>query len=177
MVGRKRKQYIIDRRLQFSIVGTFLLTVVLALVLFTALTVGYYWLQGMAGSNVFKEYITIFKQTTVEQEIEEDGLRVTRQFPATKEIPGVKRWELVLPPLLFNNLVILMMIVIMGIIYSHRIAGPLYRIEKDLGRVLAGERNVKIVTRKHDKMTSLVDRVNEVIAEFNRIKEQDGRLL
>jgi hypothetical protein len=158
-------------------VGTFLLSVILALVLFTALTVGYYWLQGMAGSNVFKEYITIFKQTTIEEEIEENGVRVVRQFPATREIPGVKRWELVLPPLLLNNLVILVMVVSMGIVYSHRIAGPLYRIEKDLGRVLKGERNVKIVTRKHDKMTSLVNRANEVISELNRLKEQDGSLL
>ncbi|MDR1894835.1 MAG: hypothetical protein LBQ61_09165 [Spirochaetales bacterium] len=157
MGTRQRKKFLIDLRLQFSMVGTFLLSVFLSLLLFSLLTAGYYWIQGMAGNNVFKEYITIYRQ-----EVREEG-------EGTREIAGVKRWQLILPPLLLNNLIILVMVLIMGLIYSHRIAGPVYRMEKDLGRVLAGERQVRIVTRKKDKMGRLVGQINEVLAELDRL--------
>ena len=57
---------------------------------------------------------------------------------------------------------------VIGIFYSHRIAGPIYRIEKDLARILGGERGVKIKTRKRDNMKSLVAKINQLAERYER---------
>ncbi|MBN1523553.1 MAG: hypothetical protein JW904_03615 [Spirochaetales bacterium] len=77
--------------------------------------------------------------------------------------PAVKRYELVLPPVIINNLLLMVIIIIVGIFYSHRIAGPIYRIEEDIKRVLDGEKNVSIKLRKNDKLKSLADQINKLI--------------
>jgi methyl-accepting chemotaxis protein len=88
-----------------------------------------------------------------------------------KEIVGLKRHEIVLPPLLINNLLIMLLIIIVGIFYSHRIAGPMYRIETDIKRVLDGEKNVEIHLRKKDKLQSLADLVNQLIKKMEKTKK------
>jgi hypothetical protein len=50
-----------------------------------------------------------------------------------------------------------------SIIFSHRIAGPLSRIEKTLGQLIGGEDVEYIRIRKKDELKELVARLNEVI--------------
>jgi nitrogen fixation/metabolism regulation signal transduction histidine kinase len=88
-----------------------------------------------------------------------------------KEIVGLKRHDIVLPPLLINNLLIMLMIIVVGIFYSHRIAGPMYRIETDIKRVLDGEKGVTIRLRKKDKLQSLADLVNQLIKKVEKAKK------
>ncbi len=83
-----------------------------------------------------------------------------------KEVIGLKRQDIVLPPLLINNLLIMLIIIVVGIFYSHRIAGPMYRIETDIKRVLDGEKNVRINLRKKDKLKSLAELVNQLIKKL-----------
>ncbi len=88
-----------------------------------------------------------------------------------KEIVGLKRHEIVLPPLLINNLLIMLLIIVVGIFYSHRIAGPMYRIETDIKRVLDGEKSVEIHLRKKDKFRSLAELVNQLIRKLEKTKK------
>lgn len=88
-----------------------------------------------------------------------------------KEVVGLKRHDIVLPPLLINNLLIMLMIIIVGIFYSHRIAGPMYRIETDIKRVLDGEKGVTIHLRKKDKLKSLAELVNQLIKKVEKSKK------
>jgi len=97
-----------------------------------------------------------------------DGKTVTLDFQKT--YPAVKRYELVLPPVIFNNLLLMVIIIIVGIFYSHRIAGPIYRIEQDLQRVLAGEKNVEIHLRKKDKLKSIADKINSLVREVDTLR-------
>ena len=170
MSSMKRKKYIINQRLQFQIIGVFLLSVVLALILFTAATAGYYWVSGMSGENLFKEYLTIYRQVTEVREVPRDGELVAQKVFTTREIPGVKRWELIIPALVVNNLLILVLILIMGMFYSHKIAGPLYRIQTDLARALEGSGQVRIVTRKKDKLEDLVVQLNLLLEELDTLR-------
>jgi len=170
VASKKRKQYIINQKLQFQIIGVFLLSVVLALVIFTGATVGFYWVSGMTGENLFREYLTIYRQVDEVKEVARDGQMVKQKITTTREIPGVKRWELIVPALVVNNLLILLMILIMGLFYSHKIAGPLYRIQTDLARALEGSDQVRIVTRKRDKLEELVLQLNLLLEELDRLR-------
>ena len=170
MSAIKRKKYLINKGLQFQIIGFFLLAITISLLVFTIITVVYYWIQGMAGENIFKEYITIYKQTTEMQEIVRNGKTVLQAVSGTVEIPGVKRWELIVPALILNNVVIVVMFMIMGLFFSHRIAGPVYRIQTNMAKSLSGERGVRIKLRKKDKLESLAAQTNLVLEELDKLR-------
>ncbi|MBT3273949.1 MAG: hypothetical protein HN368_12405 [Spirochaetales bacterium] len=174
MVGsQKRKTYIIDRAFQYRLIGMFLLSIIIALILFSAGTVFYYWASSMAGDNLFKEFIDINKQV-YELEEGEDGKMV--QVSKTRTVYGVKRWEIIVPPILINNLFMLILVSVLGLIYSHRIAGPAFRINRELRRVLDGEPGVQIVLRKQDQFRDLAGRINEVLTELDRVRQQLEKL-
>ena len=59
---QKRRTYIVDRAFQYRLIGMFLISIIMALILFSAGTVLYYWASSMAGDNLFKEFIDINKQ-------------------------------------------------------------------------------------------------------------------
>ncbi len=83
---------------------------------------------------------------------------------------GTARPELllvILPPLLLNDLAIMVLFIVLGILATHRIAGPVYRIEIDIDRVLAGEKGVRVRTRKRDAFPDLAERVNELIERID----------
>lgn len=73
----------------------------------------------------------------------------------------------ILPPLLLNDLAIMLLIIVLGVLATHRIAGPVYRIEIDIERVLAGEKGVRVHTRKGDAFPDLAERVNELIERID----------
>ena len=158
----KRQNYLIDKKFQYRFIASFLLLVVVSLFVFSGSMFGYYWIRYMAGENVFSEFIYIQKQVrVVNEEGEVTGTRSEMQ-------PPINRIELILPSILVNNVIIMAIIAGIGIFYSHRIAGPIYRIEKDLARILGGESGVKIKTRKRDSMKSLVAKINQLIDLYEK---------
>ena len=161
--------YVVDRGFQYRLVATFLLSTVLALLLFSAGTVFYYWAASMAGDNLFREFIDIRKQVYVTEE-DETGQPI--RIPQTKTIYGVKRWEIIVPPILINNLFILIVIAVIGVFYSHRIVGPVHRINRDIQRVLDGEINVHVSLRRKDQFQGLAGRVNELIRALDEAKAE-----
>ncbi len=155
----RRKQYIIDKQFQFRFIASFLLLIIVSLVVFSAGFAAFYWFRYMAGENVFKEFIHIQKE--VKTYDDKGNVTGTR----SEMVPGGNRLELILPPVLINNLLIMILLSILGIFRSHRIAGPVYRMEMDIMRVLQGEKAVKIRLRKKDKLKSLADKINRLIEE------------
>jgi methyl-accepting chemotaxis protein len=159
----KRTTIVVDKRFQFRFVATFLLIVVLSLSVFSAGVAGYYWIRYMAGDNVFKEFIEISSQVT---KVDENGNTYTESVKSPPIVGG--RLILVLPPILINNLVIMIIISVLGIYYSHRIAGPAYRMQKDIDRVLAGDKGVRIRLRKGDKLKELASKLNGLIESYEK---------
>jgi len=56
---------------------------------------------------------------------------------------------------------------IVFIFLSHRIAGPLYRFEKDLGDIGYGDLTKRISLRKTDQLTEIKEALNSLIATFD----------
>jgi methyl-accepting chemotaxis protein len=80
--------------------------------------------------------------------------------------PG--QWLLtILPSILVNDLVIMVLLVVVGIFLTHRIAGPVFRVQRDIDRVLEGEKHVRVRFRRHDAFPELAEKVNKLIERIN----------
>jgi hypothetical protein len=53
-------------------------------------------------------------------------------------------------------------------LYSHRIAGPVYRMQKDIEKALEGEKGVRVHLRKKDKLKDLAEKVNALIDAYEK---------
>ena len=82
------------------------------------------------------------------------------------DIPGARMLS-VFPPILVNDIVIMIILIVAGIYVTLRIAGPVYRIQSDIKRVLAGEKRVKVRFRRRDAFPELAERVNQLIERID----------
>jgi len=86
---------------------------------------------------------------------------------AAGKAPSPEILLLILPPLLLNDLAIMVVAIVVGIAASHRIAGPVYRIAADIDRALAGERGVRVSLRRKDALSDLAEKVNALIERID----------
>ncbi len=54
-------------------------------------------------------------------------------------------------------------IFIYAVMISHRLAGPIFRLERDLDRIIAGDHSVRIRFRSSDCLDSLAVKMNKVL--------------
>jgi methyl-accepting chemotaxis protein len=152
--------------------------VILAVVLCVGLTslgfLTYYWGTYIAGDNLFREFIVVYRQVETTETVEVDGRPIERRSYVTEAMPDTTRWALILPPLLVNNLIIAVVLSVLGIRHASRIAGPIYRMSTDIRRALAGETGVRIHLRRRDEMRDLAQRVNGLL-EALEVAETRGR--
>jgi methyl-accepting chemotaxis protein len=95
---------------------------------------------------------------------------MTLYYLLARSSGGSPRPELllvILPPLLLNDLAIMIVAIVVGVFATHRIAGPVYRIEIDIDRVLSGERGVRVRVRRRDAFPDLAERVNQLIERID----------
>lgn len=59
--------------------------------------------------------------------------------------------------------VIFITVFIWGLVVSHRFAGPVERIERDLDEMLAGNREKRIRLRQKDDLTGIAERINQLM--------------
>jgi len=73
-----------------------------------------------------------------------------------------KMFYLIIGPLAIMCLTIMVIISIYSLFFSHRMAGPVYRMRVSLDRMLAGDLNFKIKVRNKDFFINLVDRLENL---------------
>ena len=64
----------------------------------------------------------------------------------------------------------------MGLILTHRIAGPIYRFEAFLEQVIRGENDGPVRIRKGDEFQELANRINETVAALEMRKPKTDRV-
>jgi methyl-accepting chemotaxis protein len=72
-----------------------------------------------------------------------------------------------LPPLLLNDLAVMAVFIVVGIFFTNRIAGPAYRMGRDIERALEGERGVRVHLRGRDAFSELAEKVNRVLERLD----------
>jgi len=80
--------------------------------------------------------------------------------------------EAMLPAIITTNLISLALIIVTTIIVtlyiSHKIAGPIFRLENELQRIGRGDLTTTVSLRNNDQMLAFAERVNEMTAQLNR---------
>lgn len=75
-------------------------------------------------------------------------------------MPVVHRLNIIIAVALPVTLIIIWLI---ALELSHRIAGPLYRIEKELEDRICGKKTEPIKLRKNDELKTVVDKLNKLV--------------
>ena len=80
--------------------------------------------------------------------------------------------EAMLPAIITTNLISLALIIVTTIIVtlyiSHKIAGPIFRLENELQRIGRGDLTTTVSLRNNDQMLAFAQRVNVMTADLNR---------
>ncbi|MFH0764463.1 MAG: hypothetical protein V1927_05615 [Candidatus Omnitrophota bacterium] len=148
----KRKQYLVQKKFQLKYVG-----LILALTFLTAALCSY----------------VVYYTTMINL-----GEKLASVYPQGRLVSIVKmvNFRIILSVLLVSPLVALI-----GILLSHKIAGPIFRMETFLKNMTAGDLASKITLRTGDELISLADGINGVTetlrASFRRQRSQMEKVL
>lgn len=140
----RRRQYIIKKGLQFRYIG-----LVFGLVFIASLVTG--WTVFATGWHFLGEKLaTVYPQGRLVYVLRATNLALIRNL-------------LLISPLVF----------ILALLFSHRIAGPVYRIEKTLEDISKGNLGIKIKLREGDELIDLADMINNLTENFNKTVSLD----
>lgn len=78
---------------------------------------------------------------------------------------------------IFILAVVSVAIAAVSMLYSHKIAGPLFRIEKNIEAIGAGDLTVTTKFRGNDQLSSLADEINAAVRSLNHIARNSTELL
>jgi len=135
----RRRKYIIEKGLQFRYIG-----LVFALALIASIVTG--WTVFATGWHYLGEKLaSVYPQGRLMYVLKATNLALIRNL-------------LLISPLIF----------ILGLLFSHRIAGPVYRISKTVGDISKGNLSLRIRLREGDELVDLADMINNLVDSFNK---------
>ena len=79
-----------------------------------------------------------------------------------EKVPGFIM-KLVLKQVLFTALIFLPIVLAGSIYLSHKVAGPAYRLEKDMKKIAGGEFGLRLRIRKGDELQELTNEINGMV--------------
>ena len=141
---KRRKNYLINKPLQFAYAGITVWLLLIAIILI----------------GTFTYYITL--NTILNQLQVKNQLVDAYKAVSTINLILIKRVGILL-------ILVILFALILEIFFLHRIAGPIYRIEKTLNDIADGKKVHPIKLRKKDFFKSLADSVNKVIEKISNL--------
>jgi len=143
----RRRRYIIQRGLQFRYIG-----LVFGLALIASIVTG--WTVFATGWHFL-------------------GEKLASVYPQGRLIYVLKATNLAL---IRNLLLVSPLIFILGLLFSHRIAGPVYRISKTLEEITKGNLGLKIKLREGDELVDLAYMINNLTDNINKTMIADREI-
>ena len=132
----RRRNYYVDKEFQKKFIIKFCLLVIL-------------------GTVISGVLIYLMSQGTVTTVFENSRLKIKSTA------------DFILPAVLGSSLIVIILVGLAAIFVtlyaSHKISGPLYRIAKDLERVIAGDFKVKFSLRQHDQLQALAENIDKTV--------------
>ena len=159
----KRKVVLIDKEFQLRFIGRFILMVFVVTLLIAISLYGYYYFKFKAGGISLSRFII----ETGNFSTSSRGMYMTDRF------------ELILIPMAITFLAFILLSFIFGIVYSHKLAGPIYRLEKSLIQIIEGERDFEVRLRKGDQfkkfeilLNKLLKKLGDETGEINQFSDE-----
>lgn len=136
----KRKQYFIKKNFQFKFILKFCLIILIGTILSMGL-------------------LFLFSHDTLTSSFQQSRLVIKNTSLA------------ILPTLIYTTLItfglITLATIVVTLFVSHKIAGPLFRFEKDLKEIEKGDLTKSIKLREKDQTTDLADSLNKMTASLH----------
>jgi len=88
------------------------------------------------------------------------GEKLAYVYPAGRLAVTIREINMII---ILRVLISIPLLVLIGIMLSHRVAGPAYRIEKTLKEIGKGNLDIYIKLRKYDELVGIADAVNEML--------------
>jgi signal transduction histidine kinase len=155
MVGikKKRKKYLVDKKFQTRLVVFIVILVVSSVVLSGLLSFAV--AHHLESKNTRKIY----------------GTRIENQdeFVLVERLMILR--PIILRYLLISGVLSMILASISIFYYSHRLAGPIYRLEKHLRAMIDGNYGRQLHFRKNDEFTQLADVINQL---QDKLKEKEN---
>ena len=148
----RRKTYVIERNFQTRFILRFILVIVGATLVSTGALLGVFYFKFQFGAAELNNLIIM---------ITPEG---------TTDVSSL--FKIVLIPILAANLLILCIIVPYSLVYSHKVAGPVYRFQKSLDMLLEGQLDFMIRLRKKDEFKNIAEKMNSLIDYMRRNIEE-----
>ena len=148
MKKNRRRRFIVEGNFQTRFILRFVLVIVGATLLSTGALLAVFFFKYQYGEADFQNLIIM---------VSPEG---------TTDVSSL--FQIVLIPILVANLLVLCVIVPYALIYSHKIAGPIYRLEQSLDLLLKGEMDFIIVLRRKDEFKYLANKMNAIIDYMRR---------
>ena len=143
----RRKQFLVKRGMQFRYIG-----MIFALASLASIVTGY---------TVFATGWTLL------------GEKLASVYPQGRLIYVFKAANIAL---IRNLLFISPLIFIMGVLFSHKIAGPVYRIEKSLYEISKGNLALKVKLRSGDELWDMANIINDMTEALSKTIALDKEL-
>ncbi|MFC1623890.1 HAMP domain-containing protein [Candidatus Omnitrophota bacterium] len=134
-----RRRYIIKRGLQFRYIGIIFIVALLAAV--------------VTGYTVFATTWTLL------------GEKLANVYPQGRLVYVFRATNMVL---VRNLLFISPFVFIIALLFSHKIAGPVYRIERSLDEIAKGNLAMRIKLRKGDELWDLANNINAMVESLDK---------
>jgi len=148
MKKNRRRRYLIEGNFQLRFILRFVLVIIGATLLSTGAIIGvFYFKYKFGGADLNNLIIMVTPEGTT---------NVASLF------------EIVLVPLIGANLLMLAIIIPFSFLYSHKIAGPVYRLEQSIDLLLSGNTDFMIMLRKKDEFKYLADKMNALVDYLRR---------
>ncbi|MCX8058136.1 MAG: hypothetical protein N3A58_01825 [Spirochaetes bacterium] len=80
--------------------------------------------------------------------------------------------SLVLPIVLISSIITLAISFVNALFYSHKMAGPIYRLKKSCQELLEGKKNVSFKVRKDDEFQELSELLQKVSEKYYQLEEE-----
>lgn len=145
----KRRQYIVDKKFQFKYLF-YILAMMVSTVLIVSFTIFF-----VIWEKIIKEFFYI----------PDAAKRLSDIFITTSEI------------LIFPIVILLVIFSIIAILFSHKIAGPIYRVKKIAEELKNGNLNINVRFRKGDEFHDLADVLNKMILGIKSLILLDKKII
>lgn len=144
----KRKKYIIEGNFQARFILRFVLIIVGVTLLSTGSILLLFYLKNQYGGA------------------DPGGISIRVTPEGTSDVSSL--FSVVFTPLIAANLLVLVISIPFTLLYSHKIAGPIYRLQQCIDLLLSGEMDFMITLRRHDEFKYLADKMNALIDYMRR---------
>ena len=144
---QRRWQFVIDKGIQNRIIWRFILTVIASIIFSNLISLGFLKI---------KEMFTPSSQ---------DLIYLTNSM--NENLAFTRALEILWLPLLISLVLGTVLVLVFGVFFSHRIAGPIFNLKRMMGQVEKGQLNILMKTRKKDEFKDVEEGFNRMVKSLH----------